>query len=108
MGIGSLFLTTTPPIRPYHLGRSKQATREPTRYPNLYRTNSTYELPTPTTPIQESTYTTCHHLNPTTHQHLPEPCSLETFASKGHQIQHEPFNGDWDERIKNMEEKMVD
>lgn len=42
-------------MRPHNLKKSKQVSWEPWTHYNLYRPNSIYEQPTPTTPIQEPT-----------------------------------------------------
>lgn len=78
----SLFQMKTPSIRPCHRGRSKQLSHEPTRYPKLYRPNSTYEQPTLGTSIQEHVYITYQHPRQTISQHFLKPSDLQTFAPK--------------------------
>lgn len=49
---------------------------------------------------------THQHLVQLTSQHLPRPQDLETHVPKGHQVQPGPFNNDWDDNFKKMEEKI--
>lgn len=51
---------------------------------------------------------TYHHPDHITSHYLLESHGLETFTTKGPQVELKLSNSDWDERLKKMEEQMTD